>query len=119
MLIRHLVNNGVGRALHQAGHATLAKVGLRKDHLLVNGRRKALDGTDLVAKLAADAALFDDLQSKVGESVEEFRVATLPERSVTWVRSPYEVRTHKEQEYPLQGEERQLAGAEHVASHDH
>src|SRR5215510_9675410 len=112
MFIRHLVNNGFGRALHQASHATLAKVGLRKDHLLVSGRRKALDGADLVTKLAADAALFDDLQSKVGESVEELRVATLPERSVTGVRSPYQVCAHKEQEYPLQGEGRQLASEE-------
>ena len=78
MLIRYLVNNGVCRALHQAGHATFAKVGLRKNHLMVSGRRKALDGADLVAKLATDAVLFDYIQSKVGESVEEFRVATLP-----------------------------------------
>ena len=97
MLIRHLVDNGVGRALHQAGHATLAKVGLGKDHLVVIRRRKALDGADLVAKLAADASFFDDLQSKVREPVEELRVATLPEWSVAGVRTPYQVCAHKKQ----------------------
>jgi len=78
MLIRYLVNNGVGRALDQTGHATLAKIGLRKDHLLVIGQRKAFDGADLIAKLAADASLFDDVQSKIRESIKESRVTTLP-----------------------------------------
>ena len=70
VLIGYLVDDGVSWALYQAGHAALAEVGMRKDHFVVS-RRKAFDGADLVAKFAADASLFDDLQSQVRESVEE------------------------------------------------
>jgi len=61
MLVGYLVDDCVSRALDQARHAPLAEVRLRKDHLVI-GWRKALDGTDLVAKFAADAVLFDNLQ---------------------------------------------------------
>ena len=78
MVLGHLVHNRVRRTVDDAGHAALAEGGIDQLVGVVVRRLEAIDRTDLVADLAADAAILDDPQFQVGRPEEELGVAALP-----------------------------------------